>query len=74
MVSQRLHMLYLFLTDIESDPSLLETMPDGPKGLDIVAPGSRTDRAPDFRTPRADVYIIPDDEYPHGLPPHHDDF
>lgn len=74
LVSQRLHMLYLFLKDIEADPSLLEIMPPGPKGLDIVESGSRADREPDFRTPRADVYIIPDDEFPGGLPSHRDDF
>lgn len=74
VMSEKLRMLYLFLKDIEADPTLLEILPDGPKGLDIVEPGSRTDRDPDFRTPRADVYIIPDDEFPFGLPPHRDDF
>ncbi|MGI8482674.1 MAG: hypothetical protein ACR2OU_00235 [Thermomicrobiales bacterium] len=74
MMSEKLRMLYLLLKDSEAGPSLLEIMPPGPKGLDTVERGSRTDREPEVRTPRTVVYIIPDDEFPGTLPPHRDDF
>lgn len=74
VISEKLRMLFLFLKDIDADPSLLEIMPPRPKGLDTVERGSRTDREPDVRTPRTVVYIIPDDEFPGTLPPHRDDF